>query len=219
MGGLASFTSQFGSIAGGVFLVFVVSQILILLVVRLQSHIRSNRKHLIERLEYSEYFFEKIAGKKVQPLVMERAIEALTGDRNVKVHELEFFLHLDNIDKKIRLFIEGKRYLEIGMGSWETNQLRFIAPYQTASARKWYIRKYNLKYCFYSFISLIAMYGLAINDSFFSKGVWMVIAVGFCLVAIGIAIHKLDLVYRMQDAERLYQEVESFFADRQSDVS
>ena len=180
-------------------------------VMRLLDHHRSSQKALIEKLNFTEHFFEKIAGKNVQPLVRERAIHILTGRANIKVHELEYLLHLEDIDQKIKEYYRLKPDLCIDKTKALPDQLQFRDGLETESKRKKYIRNSFMAYVLFSFLAVYTPIFMAIKGWSSDPASPYLIGV-FSIVMIFLAFSFFFSAARVESAQQFRKSISEYWA-------
>jgi hypothetical protein len=177
MGALLSLANQQGPMAlAALILLFLMNQLFQIIMKYFDNH-RASQKNLIEKADYSEHFFENIAGKKIQTIVRERAIQALTGCSNIEIHELEYFLHLEKIDGRVQKFSKVKNFLWIDEQQPINKMLQFLDKLQSNDSRSKFKRK---SYALYFLFGFLGIYGfLFIVDPSYTNMVSVKLLVGF----------------------------------------
>ena len=215
MGGLISALLPYGGFAVVIVVVVVMGAYgLFQVAMKLLEHHRASQKASIEKLNFTEHFFEKIAGKKVQPLVRERAIEILTGRTNIRVHELEYLLHLEGIDHKIKEYSRTKPDLWIDETKPLKEQLQFREGLSTVKDQKKAVRRNHLEYAFSAFFGGYTPYFLWLNDWYFNWLFTICMVLLFTSLII-FAFSRLIRASRIESAQRLHKSISEYWAGRE----
>ncbi|MEC8568443.1 MAG: hypothetical protein VXY56_09220, partial [Pseudomonadota bacterium] len=129
------------------------------------------------------------------------------------VHELEYLLHLEDIDQKIKQYSRTKPDLWIDETKPLKEQLQFREGLETKKERSKYRRSKNAVYFILAFFGSYTPYVMWTEkwyiSVFFSIGMGILFATSIVL-----AFMQLVLDGRVQDAQKLHKSISEYWANQ-----
>jgi hypothetical protein len=163
--------------------------------------LRGRQSKFREEYKFAKDFFEHISSEpNLHPFLKQKGYQAVAGDANLTVPEVEYLLTLQDSSRALKDFVFGRKYL-VHFSTAAEAQIRFKTKYE----KRWKIQAYKLYY----FGQYAVLYFAAVSPLFFHNiAVYLqsrtltVLAIS-CLVFLPISFYSLVAGLRISRAQSL----------------